>query len=119
MIFRDTYTVIYRNVTVLYTDSEEKPFGGKNYSANNMLTGSNDDYWSSASGTDFPHYVVFDLGREYELTELTYFESYDKEKESDRYNKGKIKDFRIYVSNKLFKGCPPAKLSKKDSILRL
>lgn len=117
LIFRNTVTNI-KNVTVIYSDSEEKPSNGKNYSANNMLTGSR-DYWSSASGTDFPHYVVLDLGREYELTEFTYFESYDKEKESDDFNKGKIKDFRIYVSNKLFKGCSPAKLSTKDSILRL
>lgn len=89
---------------VIYADSEEivaEPSSASNVMDNQPVT-----FWHTQyqGGTDagHPHQVVIDLGKVQEFRTLRYLPR-------NGPNPGKIKDYKIYASEKLFSGLKPRK----------
>jgi len=80
------------NWKLLWVDSEETEREGEN-----ALDGQSSSQWDSAhSGATYPHEMVIDLGERIAIGGIRYLPS------SDTKNPGRIKDFRVYVSDQPF-----------------
>ncbi|MCM1476057.1 MAG: beta-galactosidase [Muribaculaceae bacterium] len=80
---------------IRYADSEE--VGTGNHSADKIYDLQESTYWETVKGTDYPHYIVIDLGTVKTLTGLQYLPRMEAEVP------GAIKDFRIYIKPTDFK----------------
>jgi beta-galactosidase len=77
---------------LFWVDSEEMGKEGEN-----ALDGQSSSQWDTAhSGSPYPHEIVIDLGESVDVSGIRYLPS------NDTQNPGRIKDFRVYVSDKPF-----------------
>jgi beta-galactosidase len=90
--------ISHQNWTIAYVSSEE--IIKENGSAENSIDGQTFNYWHSewSSGeSDYPHYLVIDMGKEENITGFRYVPIAGKD------NSGKIKDYQIFVGNDIIK----------------
>jgi beta-galactosidase len=83
---------------VIYADSEEIAAG--DYSANNVFDIQRSTYWHTAYSNStpmHPHQIVIDLGSSKKIGGFTYLPRQD-------LANGRIKDYKVYISNKPFPG---------------
>lgn len=83
---------------VVYADSEE--ISQMDCSANNVFDIQRSTFWHTAysNGTPaFPHQIVIDLGSNKKIGGFKYLPRQDNQN-------GRIKDYKVYISNKLFPG---------------
>jgi beta-galactosidase len=78
---------------ILWVDSEDTARGGD---AANILDGQSSSAWQTARG-DYPHRIVIDLGASQTISGLRYLP-----KEGKPDDPGRIKDYRVYVSDQPF-----------------
>lgn len=81
--------------TVPYADSEETKTG--NRAADKSFDLQESTYWSTVSGTPYPHQIVIDLGRDFTVTAIQYLPRMEDGAPNS------IKDFKIYVRKSDFK----------------
>ena len=83
---------------ILWCDSEET--SAEPGYAENMLDGQPNTYWHTAYGAKeapYPHRVVIDLGQTTTLGGIRYLS-----RSGDNKKPGRIKDYRVYVSDQPF-----------------
>ena len=88
-------SISHANWTIAYVDSEE--LVGEDGSASNAINGQTADFWHSEWKTaqpGFPHTLVIDLGGKTEIGGMRYTPRSGN-------NPGRIKDYRVYVGDKL------------------
>lgn len=80
---------------ICYADSEETRSG--NRTADKVFDLQESTFWSTVDNTAYPHQMVIDLGKEYNVTGFRYLPRAEKD------YPGMIKDFRVYLKVAPFK----------------
>ncbi len=80
---------------IMYADSEETRSG--NCTADKIFDLQESTFWSTVDNTAYPHQVVIDLGKEYDVTGFRYLPRAEKDAP------GMIKEYKVYVKTTDFK----------------
>lgn len=80
-----------QNWKIIYADSESTIEG--NYTADKIFDLQESTYWKTLDDVNFPHYIVIDLGKEYEIGGISYIPR------AEEGAPGAIKSFNVYMSD--------------------
>lgn len=82
------------NWKIVYSDSEETRNGNRN--ADKVYDLQESTFWQTVAGTNYPHHIVIDLGKEYNISGFRILPR------AEAGTPGMIKDYRIFIKTDNF-----------------